>query len=152
MVWFTELEGAAIGQLDPATGSIRSFPLSDTQAQPNVISTAPDGKLWFTEMNAGVLGTIDATSGAIAEYHPPTDYGAIAQLYDVVADNAGAIWMTSSGANALLRYEPATSTWSMVPLPQAESAPFGLVLANDNALWFTEAAGDANRIGTYTAG
>ncbi len=152
VVWFTELSGAAIGKLDPATGKISTILLSNTSAQPNTIITAPDGKLWFTEMNTGVLGMIDPVTGALSEHLAPAAYGNVAQLYDVTASASGVLWLASSGANALLRYDPTADAWSKVDLPEPDSAPYGLALGRDGAIWFTEAAPNANRIGVYAGG
>ncbi|HKD75618.1 MAG TPA: hypothetical protein VKB76_08995 [Ktedonobacterales bacterium] len=148
-IWFTELGAGAIGKLDPATGKISAIPLSNVSAQPNTIITAPDGKLWFTEMNTGVLGMIDPTTGNLVEHPAPAAYGTVAQLYDVASGASGALWMTSSGANALLRYDPAGDVWSKTDLPEPDSAPYGLAVGRDGTVWFTEAAPAANRIGVY---
>lgn len=152
-VWFTELLGNHIDRLDPKTGAIQRVPLTNvSQAIANTIAVGPDGMVWFTEMSAGNLGRIDPTTNQIAYIAAPTTYGNPAQLYDVAVDPTGAIWLTSSGSNALFRFDPVAETWSAVQLPIPASAPYGLVFGTHGAVWFTEGAIDANRIGMYQPG
>jgi streptogramin lyase len=75
----------------------------------------------------------------------PATLGDPATLYDVVTRD-GALWFTSTGANALIRYTPTTGQFSFYQLAAPSSVPFGLALAPDGALWFT-ADGAPNYIG-----
>ncbi len=146
-IWFTELQGGAIGRLDPATGAVRTFALANPQAQSNAITTAPDGRIWFTEMS-GTIGVIDPRTDTLREFATPPQFGNTAQLYDILVDPAGTVWITSSGANALLSYQPSTGSWQRHIIPSPEVAPYGLAMAHD-ALWFTEAADAANSLGRF---
>ena len=103
-------------------------------------------------MNTGILGSIDLATAHITENHVPAAYGKVAQLYDVQAAANGVLWLTSSGANAILRYDPATQAWSRAVLPQAASAPYGLALSPTGALWVTEGALNADRVAQYLPG
>jgi virginiamycin B lyase len=152
-VWFTELLGNAIDRLNPQTGAIQRLPLTNvSQPLANTIAVGADGMVWFTEMTAGILGRINPATNQIVTLAAPTTYGNPAQLYDVAVDAKGAVWLTSSGSNALFRFDPVAETWSAVPLPQAASVPFGLVFGAHGAVWFTEGALSANRIGMYQSG
>jgi virginiamycin B lyase len=75
----------------------------------------------------------------------PSTLGNPATLYDVVAHD-GALWFTSTGANALVRYTPSTQKFTFYQLATPSSVPFGLAVAPDGALWFT-ADGAPNYIG-----
>lgn len=152
IVWFTELLGNSIDRLDPATGAIQRLPLPTPQSEPNTITTAPDGTIWFTEMSRAVLGRIDPQSNALSEYPAPATWGHPAQLYDVVIAPHGTVWLTSSGANSLLRFDMGTHLWTAASLPTPHSVPFGASLAADGAVWFTEGALGANRVGVYRGG
>jgi virginiamycin B lyase len=152
-IWLSELLGAHIDRLNPQTGAIQRLPLTNvSEPLANTIAVGPDGMVWFTELSAGVLGRIDPTTNQIVYIAAPTTYGNPAQLYDVAVDSTGAIWLTSSGSNALFRFDPVAETWSAVQLPQPASVPYGLVFGAHGAVWFTEGALDANRVGVYQTG
>jgi virginiamycin B lyase len=149
MVWLTELLGNAVDRLNPATGAVQRFPISQAQAEPNQIAIAPDGTVWFTEMSNGVLGMLAPTTGTISTYAPPTSFGNVAEFYGVQITAQGVAWVTSSGANSLLRFDTATHAWGAVRLPTIGSVPYGVVLGSKGAVWFTEGSLAANRVGVY---
>jgi streptogramin lyase len=61
-LWFTEFHQpsgpAAIGRLDPATGSVTEFPTPTANSGPMQIVQGPDGNMWFTEFGATKIGRI----------------------------------------------------------------------------------------------
>jgi virginiamycin B lyase len=103
-------------------------------------------------MNRGAIGRVDPQTFTLTEYAAPTTAGDPASLYDVKVSAQGIVWVTSSGANRLFRFDPKANRWDQFPLPQAESVPYGLTLTPDGHVWFTEAAIAANRIGEYAGG
>ncbi len=144
-VWYGDLAGGAVGWLDPATGTVSQIPTPDPKAEVYAMAIGPDGAIWYTTLQASVIGRIDPASGAITQVTVPATAGAPATLYSLVMrDNA--LWLTSTGANALVRYIPATNQFSFYSLKQPQSVPFGLALAPDGALWFT-ADGAPNYVG-----
>ena len=94
---------------------------------------------------------VDPQSGQVREFPTPPQLGDTAELYDLAFDAQGKIWVTSSGANALLRFDPAAATWQAVSIPTPGSAPYGIIL-HSGTIWFTESAPDANQIGRYQPG
>ena len=150
-VWFTELASNAIVRLDPATGKMTTYAVPTAQGEPDEIAIAPDGTPWFTELAGGKIGRVEVTTGAITEYAVPADHGPVPELYDILITPKGVVWITSSGANSLFSYDPASGDWGAITLPQSGSVPFGLALAPNGALWFTEGAVGANRIGVLAA-
>ena len=146
-VWATHLEAPILSRLDPTSGKWTEIPLATPHAQVNTITVGAGGQLWFTEM-AGVVGTVDPATNQVKEIAVPASYGNVAQLYDIQSNAAGGLWITSSGSNSLLSYQPVSGAWNRVTLPVAASSPYGLVVTAEG-IWFTEGAADANRIGFY---
>lgn len=135
-VWYGDLTGGSVGWLDPATGTVVQLRTPDPKAEVYAMAVGPDGAIWYTELLADTIGRIDPTSGKITEITVPNTAGPPATLYSLVTrDNA--LWLTSTGANALVRYIPATDQFSFFTLKQPQSVHFGLALAPDGALWFT---------------
>lgn len=146
-VWFGEISGGAIGRLDPAIGAIHLYPLPTRDAQ--VFSTAADrqGRIWFTELEQGNLGMLDSKTGLVVEKPVPQTLGRAAGLYDVVADAAGNIWFACASVNALVRYDPASASFTFYQLTTPNSVPYGLALDANGALWFTADASPNNYVG-----
>jgi virginiamycin B lyase len=145
MVWYGDLSGGAVGRVDPTTGQVTSLSVNDPKAQIYSMTVGPDGAVWFTELLTDKVGRIDPQSGQVSMVTVPATLGNPATLYDVVAHD-GALWFTSTGANALVRYTVSTRQFTFYQLAQPSSVPFGLALAPDGALWFT-ADGAPNYIG-----
>lgn len=152
IVWFAELSSNALVRLDPTTGKMTTHAIPTANAQPDEIAIAPDGTPWFCELMGGKIGRVDPTTGTVTEIPVPTTHGPVPELYDITVTAKGIVWVTSSGANALFRYDPAAKVWAAVPLPHPGSTPFGIVAAPDGGMWFTEGAVEANRIGLYREG
>ena len=160
-VWFGAAErGGALGRLDPTTGAIHLYPLPPCADWPqDIVALAPDqaGRVWFIEHQEACMGYIETATGQVTEWRvppaPPMTPGSESRALNALVFDAatGALWMTSTGANALLRYQPATRTYSYYPLPISRSVPFGVTLAPSGALWFTADGGPSvTYIGSLT--
>ena len=144
-VWFGCLSGGTVGWLDPTTGKITTYATPDPKAQVYAMTIGPDNAIYYTQLQTGAFGRIDPATGKISQMSVPHTAGAPATLYTPLTRN-DAIWLTSTGANALVRYIPATQQFSFYTLKQPQSVPYGLALAPDGALWFT-ADGVPNYVG-----
>lgn len=144
-VWYGNLSGGQVGRLDPATGAVTTYSVGDPKAQLYSMAVGPDGAVWFTELLSDKIGRIDPRNGQVSTVNVPHTLGDPATLYDVVR-HGDALWFTSTGANALLRYTPAAGQFQYYQLATPSSVPFGLAVGADGALWFT-ADGAPNYIG-----
>lgn len=150
-VWFGAAErGGALGRLDPVTGAVRLYPLPPCADWPqDIVALAPDptGRVWFIEHQYACMGYIETATGRVTEWRtppaPPLTPGSESRVLNaLVRDPAtGALWMTSTDANALIRYQPNTRVYSYYPLPIPQSIPFGVTLGSAGALWFTADGG-----------
>lgn len=154
MVWFGAAErGGALGRLDPATGSMQLYPLPQCSGWPqDVVALAPDptGRVWFIEHQYACMGYVETASGRVVEWQtPPAPHGEARVLNALARDpETGALWLTSTGANALIRYLPETRTYTYFPLTIAESNPYGLALDQAGVPWFTaDGGGGATYVG-----
>lgn len=144
-VWYGDLSGGGVGKVDPTTGQVAAYNVGDPKAQIYAMAVGPDGGVWFTELLTNKVGRIDPATGQTRMVTVPATLGNPATLYDVVR-RGNALWFTSTGANALVRYVPATQQFTFYQLATPGSVPFGLALAGDGALWFT-ADGSPNYVG-----
>ena len=147
-VWYGDLSGGVVGKLDPATGQVTPYSVGDAKAQVYAMTVGPDGAVWFTELLTDTVGRIDTQTGQVTTLKVPVTLGDPATLYSV-ATRGHALWFTSTGANALVRYIPGSQQFTFYQLAIASSVPFGLALAPDGALWFS-ADGTPNYLGRVT--
>ncbi|HEX8996669.1 MAG TPA: hypothetical protein VF812_11615 [Ktedonobacterales bacterium] len=145
VAWFGDLGGGIVGSVDPATGKVATFSVGNAKAQIYAMTVGPDGDVWFTELLTDTIGRINPRTGQITTLNVPATLGNPATLYAIVARD-DALWLTSTGANALVRYTPSTLQFTFFKLSTPSSVPFGLALGRDGALWFT-ADGTPNYIG-----
>ena len=150
-VWFGLLSGGAIGHLDPATGHVTLYHLADPQAQIFAMASDARGRIWFTEMVPGKLGMFDPTTNKMAEIPVPAISGHPAALYGLVVAPGGDIWSANSGANALVRYSPASATYTFYQLSTSYGGLYGLALDSSGQLWFTIDGTAANYIGEISS-
>ncbi len=139
-VWFTESVGNNIGRITPA-GAITEFPLPAPASVPWEPTLGPDGSVWFTELLGNRIGRITPT-GAITEFAVPTPNSqpnVIARVDDVLffAETAGNKIGLITTRRAITEYQ--------VPTPGSQ--PLGITEGADHAVWFTESAATANKIG-----
>jgi streptogramin lyase len=138
-IWFTELLGNNIGELNPATGDVTEFPIPKLYSEPQGITVGPNGNLWFTEL-AGPIGEINATTHVMTEFPLPSDSGP----YGITAAPDGNLWFTESRAesdepgNAIGEINPTTGAITEFPIPSALSQPLSITAGPDGNLWFTE--------------
>lgn len=149
-VWFGAAErGGAVGRLDPATGAVRLYPLPPCDSWPqDIVALAPDqaGRVWFIEHQYACMGYIETATGQVTEWRtppPPLAPNGSARVLNALAldPRTGALWMTSTSANALLRYQPATRTYTYYPLAIPASIPYGVALDQAGVIWFTADGG-----------
>jgi virginiamycin B lyase len=140
-VWFGTFTGGVVGHLDPIENRFTFHHLMNPHEQ--IYSMAADARdrIWFTELQFGKLGMIDTTTGEVSELNVPGTFGGPEDLHGIVTTPDGAIWFTSSGANALVRYSPSIANYTFFQLPLAGSDPFGLALDATGKLWFTAGGG-----------
>ncbi len=148
-VWFGMLTGGVVGWVDPQTGQVSLIHLADSQAQ--IFSMAADGqgRVYFSEMQAGKLGVIDTATGKVRELSVPNVLGDPTSLYAVTCAN-GSAWIASSGANAIIRFDPVPGAFTFYKLPTPNSIPYGLAVDRRGHVWFAADDTAGNYIGELT--
>lgn len=149
-IWFGMLAGGTLGRLDPATGRVSLLRLPTGKGA--IFSMAADshGRVWFTEIQDGKLGYIDTQAEQAHELTLPEPLGNPASLYGVAVARDGAVWTASSGANALIRYQPESAKVTYFQLATPASVPYGVAFDAKGALWFSADATSANYLGVLT--
>ncbi|HEV8654382.1 MAG TPA: SMP-30/gluconolactonase/LRE family protein [Candidatus Limnocylindria bacterium] len=77
------------------------------------------GQIWVSEWNVGQVGVYYPDSRQWKEWKIP---GADPMPYAVYVDDADIVWLTDFGANAIVRFDPRTETFTSYPHAQANAA------------------------------
>src|SRR5438105_5887145 len=138
-VWFTELNADSVGKLNPHTGIIQQYPLSNKKSvqtlDPYGITVDPHGIVWFTESTTDHVGRLDPGTGQIQFFTMP---GPPAQLMEIASDRHGTIWITSFNAGLLLSFNPHTRTFTPYYAPFTTNGAgglYGLTISPGGEIW-----------------
>jgi virginiamycin B lyase len=75
-------------------------------------------QIWVSEWNAGQVGVYSTDSRLWKEWKIPGN----AMPYAVYVDDQDIVWLTDFGANAIVRFDPRTETFTSYPHAQANAA------------------------------
>ena len=97
-----------IGTVDPATMTLKTYPLPHDRARPRRIGLTSDGTVWYGDYTRGFLGRLDPKSGKVEEFALPG--GPLSLPYAMTIDDKDRIWFVETGKqpNRLIGYDPKT--------------------------------------------
>src|SRR3546814_14149680 len=70
------------------------------------------GRIWVSEWKSGQVSVFDPAGGGWRSWRLP---GEDPRAYAVYVDEDDAVWLTDFGANAIVRFDPATETFTSFP-------------------------------------
>ena len=105
-----------IARLDPATMTIKIFPLPNEMTTVRRLDIGADDTIWYVNSSQGRLGRLDPKTSAVREWASPS--GPKSHPYAIVVVN-GIVWYNESGMrpDALVRFDPATETFQSWAIP-----------------------------------
>jgi virginiamycin B lyase len=137
-VWYASLAGSHIARIDRTSREATIVePPTANQGSRRIWSDSA-GRLWIAEWNAGQVGVHDPVTGSWEEWPLPGDG---AQAYAVYVDELDGVWLTDFGANAIVRFDPPTETFTTIELPSGDAAVRQL-LGRPGEVWGAESALD----------
>ena len=135
ILWFTVQVGSMVGRLDPRTGKIDLRAVQGQRALPYGIAINSKGIPFFCEFGTNKMAKVDPQSMAITEFKLPE----AARPRRMAIDAEDKIYFTDYEGGNLGRLDPATGAVKMWPSPGgAKSAPYGITITPDGAVWFSE--------------
>lgn len=142
IVWFTESSNSRLGRLDPQTGQVSFFsPFNSSDPLMEVTSDA-QGNIWTTSFSSGLLLRYNPRTRAFKSYYASVKGEGAGGVYGVIAAPDSEIWVAVTSENAIARLDVAANHFTFYPVPTQASLPFGLVMAPNHIIWFTEAGSD----------
>jgi virginiamycin B lyase len=112
-VYFASLAGSYLGRIDDDSGTVTV--LDPPTPQSGVRRVWPDsaGNLWIAQYNVGQVGRYAPSTGQWREWRLP---GASPRAYAVYVDQTDTVWLTDTSADTIVRFEPATETFTTVAI------------------------------------
>lgn len=108
-VWFVELSGDRISQLDPKTGKIDRYRIPTEGGGAHSVWPDSTGNLWYTHFAAaGKIGRYDPKTQQVKEWEPVKDFSG----YGIVVDKQDRVWAVGLNTPVVLGYEPKTDKWT----------------------------------------
>lgn len=138
--WFTAPFDNAVNRLNPATGTVESFPVPDGLS-PRQLTIATDGQIWFTSrfVPQGV-GRLDPTTGVVITFPTPDSPGP----EGIAASPDGSIWFTQTTKGNIASIDNTGVITEAKTVKGSE--PFGITVAPNADPWYAMMA--ANKIAT----
>ncbi len=119
-VYYASLAGSYIGLINLAAVTVVSIdpPTKDQGARR--VWCDSRSNVWVSEWNAGKVAVYRTEGGTTAwkEWKLP---GSNPMAYAVFVDDQDMVWLSDWGANALVRFDPATETFTAIPLSGADA-------------------------------
>jgi len=137
-VWFTAPLIGAIGQLDPATGTVTSTDVGGLI--PRELAVATDGQVWFTaRFTPQGVGRLDLNTNMVTTF-PLTAVGP----EGIAASPDGSMWFTQTTKGNIANINNAGVITEGRTVK--DSQPFGITVAPNGDPWYTMMS--ANKIAT----
>jgi streptogramin lyase/mono/diheme cytochrome c family protein len=112
-VWFVELTGDRVDELDPKTGKIERYKIPTEGGGPHSIWPDSKGNFYYTYFAAaGKIGRFDSKTKMTKEY----EVGKGLSGYGIVTDKKDRAWAVSLNTPAILGFNPTTDKWTTYPI------------------------------------
>jgi len=141
-VYWAELAGSAIGELDPVTGKLDRYP-SPSRGAAHTLRADSKGNIWYSSVyGASKIGRLDAKTKTITEWDPsPSQKNA--HYYGLIVDRQDRVWAVGNTSHTIVGYDPQTDKWTTYPTPTRASGPRRPTADSTGKIWFSEHLGDA---------
>ncbi len=136
LVYWIELTGDSMGELNPETGEIRRYPLPTKGAGGHSIWVDSRGSLWYTYFaEAQKIGRFNTATKEFTEW----DQGKGWTGYGIIVDRQDRVWAVGLSTPKVLMYNQETSQWKTYPT----TAPARRVAEDANGkIWAPEYFGN----------
>ena len=119
-VYWVELSGDHLGELDPATGQMtrHKMPTSGAGAHSSWVDSR--GQIWYTYFaSAGRIGKFDTKTKEFTEWEPIKGFSG----YGIVVDRQDRVWAVGLHTHATLMYNQETQEWKSYPMSEPARRP-----------------------------
>jgi virginiamycin B lyase len=136
-IYFSSLAGSYLGAVDRSSGEVQVIDPPTSGAGLRRAWSDSQGRIWVSEWNAGNVGRYNPRTGGWQEWSLPGE----AQAYAVFVDDTDAVWLTDFTANAIVRFDPISESFTSFPAKD-RPAEIRQLLGRPGELWGAESAAD----------
>jgi len=144
---FCELGTNKMASIDPATFTIREYPLP-AEVRPRRLAIAGDDTVYFTDFKSGHLGTLNMASGAVRLFDSPG--GAESNPYGITITPDGMVWYSESGVhpNTIIQFDPKTESFARASIPSGGGVVRNMAATADGRVYI--ACSGVDKVGIVT--
>lgn len=133
-VYWAEILGGKIGELDPVTGKMIRHSLPTFGSVLQVVADQKDN-IWYGHVHGDGLGKLDAQTRQISQFPTPTpDAG----LYGLAVDPSGNIWSAGYTKSIVEKFDPAREQYTEYHAPTPGGSARRLGVDSKGIVWFSE--------------
>lgn len=110
-VYFASLAGSYLGRINP-DASVTELDPPTPNAGVRRVWPDSTGRLWIAEYNVGQVGVYDPATRRWQEWKLPG--GDAARAYAVYVDHDDKVWLSDTGTETIVRFDPVTETFATV--------------------------------------
>jgi virginiamycin B lyase len=139
-VWYTGNRNGTIGRINPATGDIRVFKITDsTVRDPHTMVFDRDGNIWFTAQQTNAIGFFNLKDETFKIVKPPVPAGARStNPYGIVLDSKGHPWFNLFNTNMIGTIDPKTFELKTYPLASDSTRNRRIAITSDDQIYYTD--------------
>jgi virginiamycin B lyase len=139
-VWYTGNRNGTIGRINPATGDIRVFKITDsTVRDPHTMVFDKDGNIWFTAQQTNAIGFFNLKDETFRIVKPPLPAGARStNPYGIVLDSKGRPWFNLFNTNMIGTIDPQTFELKTYPLASDSTRNRRIAITSDDQIYYTD--------------
>lgn len=120
IVYWVELSGDHLGELDPSTGEMARHRLPTTGAGAHSCWVDSRGNIWYTYFaSAGRIGRFNTRTKEFTEWEPLKGWSG----YGIVVDRQDRVWAVGLHTHATLMYNQETQEWKSYPMSNPARRP-----------------------------
>ena len=119
-VYWVELAGDHLGELDPETGTMTRWPMPTTGAGAHSAWADSRGNIWYTYFaSAGRISRFNIWTKEFTEWEPLKGWSG----YGIVVDRQDRVWAVGLHTHATLMFNQETQEWKSYPMTNPARRP-----------------------------
>ncbi len=132
-VWFARLYADDFGYIDPETGDV--IVVDAEVIGPRRLRVDAENRVWMVSFQTGLLAMYDPASNLLKKYALPV----VSEFpYALNVDRArNAVWVNGNQSDTVMRFDMATETWQVYPMPRRRTFTRDIEIAEDGSVYTT---------------
>jgi virginiamycin B lyase len=136
-VYWAEIFGGMVGELDPATGKMTRHALPTAGSLLQVVTDQKDN-IWYDDVHGDGVGKLDAQTRLVSQFPTLTpDLG----LYGMAVDPKGNVWSAGYAKSIVVKFDPVTESYTEYATPTPGGSARRIGVDSKGIVWFSEWAG-----------